>query len=351
MSWIAISDGRRALRQPDPSSDLVPVGSLVIETRFLAIEGRRQDVVDLNREAEWKRRFRLSIGADGDVVLWHRQGPAECTGAVRITTPDRDAVLRISYVWHAPDRLGVLAVENLDTGSLDITVCDAPQPWPVDDIAALVADADACRIEDNVTLLACADAMMPVGIDTGLAAGTPVDTPRGPVPVEELAPGDLVITAERGLQAVRHVVRQSVPALGRYAPVDLCAPFFGLRRDVRLAPDHRLAIGGADAEYLFGTDTVLVEARHLERMAPRAPRKAPLTVDYVQLLLDRHVSLSVAGSWCESLFVGDLADDPVRLAISALSDIPADQLPRHTRIAGPQLRGFEAMVLVSALCA
>jgi hypothetical protein len=39
----------------------------------------------------------------------------------------------------------------------------------------------------------------------------------------------------------------------------------------------------------------------------------------------------------------------VRLATSALSHVPQQDLPRHRQIASPQLETYEAMVLVSAL--
>lgn len=355
MSWIGISTGRREILRPPSARDgtmtLMSAGTILIELQFNASDGQRQTVIDLNRSVAWPRRFRVLLGADGEMLVEYRQGTRISTAALRFPQPDREASLRITLAWHAPERVGLMTLENLDTGDLCQSVFTEPHPWPLDDFAALVACGDDCTIDPSTTLLACSDAIEPVGLNAGFVAGTLIDTAAGPKPAGRLRRGDLVQTSEHGLQPIRQVVHHDVPAFGRFAPIRLRAPFFGLTRDLTLAPDHRLMIAGVDAEYLFGTDAVLVEARHLAKMAAAPLRQHTATVRYVQVLLDAHVCLSVAGAWGESLYIGDLADHPTRHATSALADSPASELPRHTRIASPQLCGYEAMVLVSAMCA
>ncbi|MEL7116521.1 MAG: Hint domain-containing protein, partial [Pseudomonadota bacterium] len=134
-------------------------------------------------------------------------------------------------------------------------------------------------------------------------------------------------------------------------PIALHAPFFGLERDLTVAPDHRLLVWGADAEYLFGAEEVLIEARYLNRFASGLPKHRPATQRYVHVLIGSHVCLSVGGGWGESLYLGDLADHPARHAMSPLRRIPSSELPRHTAMVGPELGGYEAAVLVSSLCA
>lgn len=355
MSWIGISTGRRAILLPDAfASETTPLllaGTILIEVQFNAKDGQRQTVIDLDRAVDWPRRFRVLLGAEGEMLVEYRQGSDISTAALHFPKPDQEASLRITLAWHAPERIGLMTLENLDSGHQSQSVFADPHPWPPDDFAALIRHGDDITVDPSTTLLACADTIEPVGPNAGFAIGTLIDTAAGPKPVEKLRPGDLVQTSDHGMQPIRQILCQEVPAYGQFAPIRLRAPFFGLTRDLTVAPDHRLMIAGVDAEYLFGTDAVLVEARHLAKMAAAPLRVRSTTIRYVQVLLDAHVCLSVAGAWAESLYLGDLADHPTRHATSALADIPACDLPRHTRIASPQLCGYEAMVLVSALCA
>lgn len=355
MSWIAISDGRRAIRSPrwpaTVTAPLVPTGCIVVETRFHAVRNEQQVVLDLSRGIGWQRAFQLVLTRDG-LHMMHIQGDNLIEARVATARPDRDAALRITLSWRAPERIGMLAVENLDTGSFDLSVFENPHPWPLDDIHALVHPSDECCVENSVTMLAVANSVEPVGLQTGFVAGTLINTALGPKPVEALRPGIMVQTSDNGMQPVRFVTSHEVPALGRYAPVRLRAPYFGLEKDLSVAPDHRLLITGTDAEYLFGADSVMVQARHLAQMAAAHRPYGLKTVRYVQVILESHVCLQVAGgAWGESLYLGELVDHPTRLATSALAPIPTEQLPRHTRTASPFLKGYEAMVLVSAMCA
>lgn len=355
MSWIGISDGRHPILVPQydagVTAPLLSTGTIIIEVQFTAENALRQTVAELDRTAQWRRKFRITLGEAGDAFLEQRQGGALSIAVLKFPKPDRDATLRFTISWHAPNRVGLLTIENLDSGEQAQSVIDDPHPWSLDDVVALLHRGKGCQVDPSVTLLAFSDTVEPVNLTAGFAAGTCIDTPNGPCAVENLCSGDLVETAEFGLHPVRAVVTHRVPAFGRFAPIHLRAPFFGLEQNLTVAPDHRLLISGVDAEYLFGSDSVLVEARHLAKIAADRRRKGPHTVTYVQVLLDTHVCLSVAGAWGESLYLGDLADHPARHATSLLAKIPARDLPRHTRIASPELRSYEAMVLMSAMCA
>lgn len=145
--------------------------------------------------------------------------------------------------------------------------------------------------------------------DTGLAcfaAGTPIDTARGPRPVECLAPGDLVRTLDRGLQPLRWTGRRTVHARGRFAPVRIAAGTLGARTDIMVSPQHRLLIAGWQAELLFGEAEVLVPAKAL--LNGTTVRLAPLDIlSYVHLLFDRHEIVFSAGLASESFYPGDQA--------------------------------------------
>lgn len=355
MSWIGISDGRCPVLLPQyplgATAPLLPTGTIIAEVHFNAEKGDRQTVVELDRTAQWRRKFRVSLGEAGDAFIEHRQGGSITIAALKFPKPDREATLRFTISWHAPNRVGLLTMENLESGEQARSVINDPHPWSLDDIAALLNRDNGCWVDPSVTLLAFSDAVEPVGLTAGFAAGTGIDTPNGLCAVEKLRAGDLVETAEYGLQPVRAIVTHRVPAFGRFAPIHLRAPFFGLEQDLTVAPDHRLLISGVDAEYLFGSDSVLVEARHLAKMAAYPRGRGADTICYVQVLLDMHACLSIAGAWGESLYLDDLAEHPARHATSPLAKISATELPRHARIASPELRSYEAMVLMSAMCA
>jgi len=89
------------------------------------------------------------------------------------------------------------------------------------------------------------------------------DPPRGPVAAGSLQPGDRVMTRDQGAVPLVSVTRLTVPGRGMLAPIRLRAPYYGRRADILVSPDQTVWIGGAEAEYLFGEEEVLVRARHL----------------------------------------------------------------------------------------
>jgi hypothetical protein len=96
----------------------------------------------------------------------------------------------------------------------------------------------------------------------GLAAGTPVLTLAGAIPVEHLMPGDRIITRDgarslRGLHArvvaAARMIRISASALGVDQPED----------DMLVAPETQILIRDWRAKALRGCDQALVAASRL----------------------------------------------------------------------------------------
>lgn len=353
MSWRAVSDGRRVMRAPDPLAEdaLLPVGTLLLELPYAGHADRPQTVLDLSTGQDWPQRLSLLLGPQ-ELTLHQVRGNTTRTATVPTEPLDAGAELRISYSWHGPERVGLLTVETLSTGDIAQQVVLDPMPWTGRELHQLFGGPDGgATLDPDTTLLAVSDQVEPVGIRGGFGPGTLIDTAQGPRPIESLRPHDIVQTSEHGLQPIRRIVSYDVPSAGRFAPLELKSPFFGLSSDLVVAPDHKLLVSGADAEYLFGADAVLIEAHYLSRMAAARNRLRSATIRYTQVLLDAHVCVSASGAWGESLYVGDLASHPTRLATSALADVPRREVPRHSDMVGPQLKGYEAIVLVSALCA
>ena len=106
-------------------------------------------------------------------------------------------------------------------------------------------------------------------------------------PVAQLMRGDLVHTLEHGLVPILAHVSRTVPARGSFRPVRLRAPYFGLQKDIIVAPDQKLVVSKPMVEYMFGCEAVLVPARHLVNGTSAIWHDLDLTTTYHQLVLPR----------------------------------------------------------------
>lgn len=348
MTWRALIDSRaQAFRDAGPSlPDPGPRGSLVVELALCA--SRSAPFVAL-ATPQGAPGFGLTLSVDphGVVRLDLRDGPEQRIIAAKSGTSSSHRSLRITYSWCLEESLGVLTVENLLDGWLSQSEYRGVLPVP----ARALAGAARPAMDASVAYAGVSADMEPVGLAASIATGAKVLTEQGPRAIETLRPGDRVVTRDSGLQTVRWVVRRSVPSVGGFRPVRLRAPHFGLTRDLLLGPDQRVLFEGASVEYLFGEEEMFVEARHLVDDRKAVLDTVAATVCYHQILLDDHEILSVEGLELESLFVGDLCDDPALLRTTLLAEIAPDRLPRHERVARPQLRAYEAPTLRFALTA
>lgn len=137
-------------------------------------------------------------------------------------------------------------------------------------------------------------------------AGTRIDTPRGPVRIEELRIGDLVTTHDRGAQPIRWIGRSVVPATGRLAPIRIASGAIGNKADLLVSPNHRLFLQSPLAELYFGCPEVLVAAKFLtdDHLIRREPMPS---ADYLHLMLDSHEMVIAEGIASESFHPGAAA--------------------------------------------
>ena len=96
---------------------------------------------------------------------------------------------------------------------------------------------------------------------TGLLAGTRVSTEFGWRAVEDLRPGDRVLTFDDGLQPVAHVAL--IPAAGPRTVMQIPKSALGNRAALRVVPGQRLLIDTASAESVIGEPFVLIRAQAL----------------------------------------------------------------------------------------
>lgn len=366
MSWIAVSDlynpafnirglgvprGAPGARGPMHQHEILPRGTLMIEFRANAESGRPQTLVDFRRDFEWPRALRITLDEDGRIALDLRQGRARSGAALDLPPAPRDTRVRLTYAWHAPQRAARLTAELVDQGRIYQANAYDPLPLPAADAKAITRNGRATAISKDVEFFAFSDEIEPIGFGNGIADGTPVETTVGPVPVERLRLGDMVVTATAGPQPVRWIGKRRVPALGGLRPVRLRAPFFGLSRDILVAPAHKLRLGLDDADSSLDDDDVLLSAGRLvdgRRALGEARRRL---VTYYQVLLDVHDCLLHDGLWAESLFAGTIAHRPELVQSTVLAEMPISAIPVHRPFAHTRLADFETRNLVAARAA
>lgn len=135
------------------------------------------------------------------------------------------------------------------------------------------------------------------------AAGTRIATPKGRRPIERLKRGDLVETADHGMQPIRWIGHMTVHAQGDLAPILIEAGALGNRRDLMVSPLHRMVIGGWQAELLFGEAEVLVPAKMLVNGG--SIRAVPMqSVEYYHIMFDTHEIVEAEGALSESFHPG-----------------------------------------------
>ncbi len=182
-------------------------------------------------------------------------------------------------------------------------------------------------------------------------AGTLIDTPDGPRPVESLASGDVVTTLANGSRPLRWVGRGRIPVVELLAypglcPVEFAPGAIGNDRALLVSPQQRMLIDDWRAAVYFGEDRVLVAAQAL--VDDQAARVVfPVEgLEYVVLLCDRHEVLLAEGALSESFHPGETGlsalPPEARAEIAAL--IPEAELIRR-RAAFPIVRNAEARAL------
>ncbi|MCU0905438.1 MAG: Hint domain-containing protein, partial [Tabrizicola sp.] len=158
-------------------------------------------------------------------------------------------------------------------------------------------------------------------------AGTRILTERGLVAVEELQPGEMVVTRDNGAQPLRWVgkrtlSRRELAARPELQPVRIAMGALGgdgPDRSMLVSPQHRVLIEGARAEMYFGEPEVLVPAKHLVGLADVSRALPAEGVTYVHILFDRHEIVQSDGIWTESF-------QPAERTLSALDQAARDEV-------------------------
>ncbi len=144
------------------------------------------------------------------------------------------------------------------------------------------------------------------------ASGTMVQTDHGEVAIETLAPGDLVMTLDHGLQPIRWIGKRT---LGKAAldenpnlrPIRIKAGALaeGMpARDLTVSQQHRLLVRSKVALRMFGKAEVLVHAKHLLGLAGVEIVQDMQSVTYVHAMCADHEIIQADGAFAETLYTG-----------------------------------------------
>lgn len=146
--------------------------------------------------------------------------------------------------------------------------------------------------------------------------GTRIMTDQGPRAVEDLRPGDQLLTRDNGHQPLRlnlesRLTAETLRQFPERAPIRIAAGTLGDHGTLEVSPEHRMLVTGWRANALFEAPEVLAAARDLVD-GERVVRTAPTAdVTYHHLLLDAHELVLAEGAWAESFdpaFLGAQAE-------------------------------------------
>lgn len=180
------------------------------------------------------------------------------------------------------------------------------------------------------------------------ARGTLIATRRGSIPIEDLKPGDEVITMDHGFQAIRWIGSTRVAASGHLAPVVIRKGAMGNDRDLRVSPQHRMLVRGWHVELMFGQKEALVPAKALINDETVFQLEGG-TVEYFHMMFDRHELIYAEGIPSESFHpghvgMGSFAED-TREEIFELFPALREDLNTYSDQVRPSLKVREAQVL------
>ncbi|SDX86248.1 Hint domain-containing protein [Ruegeria halocynthiae] len=136
--------------------------------------------------------------------------------------------------------------------------------------------------------------------------GTLIETCAGATRIENLEPGDLVLTQTGDYQPLIWVGQTTVAATGKLAPIVIAEGALGNTRELVVSPQHGIVINDWRAQLLFGEDEVIVRAVDLVNGGTIYRRPGGM-VTYYHVLFEHHQIIYSEGIPTESLYPGVVA--------------------------------------------
>lgn len=169
--------------------------------------------------------------------------------------------------------------------------------------ASIQFDIDGNRVDGPLT----------VGAAICIANGTLIDTPDGPILIEDLRVGDKVMTQDNGPQVLHwiHSHRLSAHDLRRapvLTPIRIAAGALGPNcpaSDLRVSPQHQMLVDSSYASLIWDTSQCLVKAKDLATYSDRVTvDRSGEGVVYFHLMFDAHQIIFANGAPTESFHPG-----------------------------------------------
>lgn len=132
-------------------------------------------------------------------------------------------------------------------------------------------------------------------------------------PIEDLQPGDKVLTRDHGGQPLRWVGKTTLRGVGVFAPVVIAAGTLGNSGDLIVSQHHRMFLYQRERKLGLPTSELLVQAKHLVDNNDIYIREGGF-VDYFSLIFDNHEIIYAEGIPAESLMINE----------ATVSRLPAD---------------------------
>ncbi|WP_300018826.1 Hint domain-containing protein [uncultured Roseobacter sp.] len=142
--------------------------------------------------------------------------------------------------------------------------------------------------------------------------GTLIATPQGERLIEDLRPGDKVITRDNGIQDIswkgtRGLTGVELTRHSHLKPIRISKGALGgglPERDMLLSPNHRVLVCSDKTALYFEEREVLVAAKHLTGMPGIKTAEVPWTT-YIHIMFAQHEVVLSNGTWTESFQPGD----------------------------------------------
>ncbi len=244
-----------------------------------------------------------------------------------------------TLVWDAADGTYTFTV---DWAAVIATGSDQVISFVVTGTSGTSSDSDTVTID----LLIC------------VVRGTCIETPRGPMAVEDLRCGDLILVLDGAPQPIRWIgsravsqdeltadpslrpVRFRVGALGQDLP----------KRDLRVSPQHRVYLQDWRAQLLFGENQVLVTAKSLINDFSICVERFKSDVEYFHILFDDHQIMFTEGVATESFHPGaytmrGLAGPTRQELLTLFPQLSVEN--GYGSVARPTLKSWETRVLMN----
>ena len=257
------------------------------------------------------RRLSISSQSDGELSVGADSELGQAGAALHL-----DAALTL--MTETGPNIDALVLVEVDTDGMIAGVYLVPLAPLVPEVGytLLSAERDGAR-----TRLAQMTAV-------SFARGTHITLATGAQrPIEDLRPGDRILTRDDGVQELRWIGMTTSRATGEMAPILIRKGTLNNARDLLVSPEHRLMVYQRRDALGAGTPELLIPARHLVNGDSVVVQDGGF-VDYFQLLFDRHHIVYAEGIAAESLFL-----DPVTEPA-----LPPELLERIAGIASPHQR-------------